>query len=105
MGPREFRLWAFGDAHVGFSQSEFGGKEGGPAFDWNIAINVEDICGNHDRSGLDQPEAWWFQKWLDPLGVNTFYQGVQCYLHTSEYAPQGWYGKAELTLTLDKDFR
>lgn len=30
---------------------------------------------------------------------------VQCYLHTSEYAPQGWYAPAERTITLGKPFR
>lgn len=107
-------MWAFGDAHVGtdkangreslaeaIRQSEFGGKEGAPPFDWDIAIDVGDmsgaqglpidvegeevvrqfrplkkhrredvydISGNHDRSGLNEPEAWWWRKWLDPLG-------------------------------------
>jgi hypothetical protein len=119
---KPFRLWAFGDAHVGsdkaqgreslaesFVQSEFGGKEGGPAFDWDIAIDVGDMCGaqglpddaegeeivrqfralkkhrrediydvggNHDRSGLNEPDAWWWQKWLDPLGQHTEFSGV-----------------------------
>jgi hypothetical protein len=116
------QLWAFSDTHVGtddrngrkslaeaIAQSEFGGKEGGRPFDWDIAINagdmsgaqdlpldeegeeivrqfrtlrkhkredIYDICGNHDRSGLDQPDAWWFQKWLDPLGQHTEFSGV-----------------------------
>ena len=120
---RPLRLWAFGDAHVGtdklhgrsslaeaISQSEFGGVEGGPAFPWDIAIDVGDmsgahhslpddaegeevvkqlsalrthrrediysVCGNHDRSGLDEPEAWWWQRWIDPLGENTEFSGV-----------------------------
>jgi len=30
---------------------------------------------------------------------------VQCYLHTSEFAPQGWYPRAERTITLNKPFR
>lgn len=30
---------------------------------------------------------------------------VQCYLHTSEYAPQGWYAPAERTVRLGKAFR
>ncbi len=30
---------------------------------------------------------------------------VQCYLHTSQYAPQGWYPKAERTLQLSNPFR
>jgi len=117
-----FQLWAFSDTHVAtddrngrkslaeaISQSEIGGKEGGPPFDWDIAINagdmsgaqglpldeegeeivrqfrtltkhkredIYDICGNHDRSGLSQPDAWWFQKWLDPLGQHTEFSGV-----------------------------
>lgn len=109
-----FRLWAFGDAHVGtdkrygrrslaeaITHSEAGGSEGGPPFEWDIAIDVGDmsgahhhlpddaegselrrqfaslrrhrreaiysVCGNHDRSGLHEPEAWWWQKWVDPL--------------------------------------
>jgi len=120
-----FRLWAFGDAHVGtdrrfgrdslaeaISQSEFGGSEGGAAFDWDIALDAGDmsgahhhlpddaeglelrrqfgslkrhrrediysVCGNHDRSGLDEPEAWWWQKWIDPLGQHTEFSGVDC---------------------------
>lgn len=56
--PRQFRLWAIGDAHVGtdlkhkreslaaaIRQSENGG-EGGPSFDWDIALNVGDFSGN-----------------------------------------------------------
>jgi hypothetical protein len=30
---------------------------------------------------------------------------VQCYLHTSQHAPQGWYPKAEKSVTLGKPFR
>lgn len=118
-----FRLWAFGDAHVGtdkrygrqslaeaITHSESGGSEGGPPFEWDIAIDVGDmsgahhhlpddaegselrhqfgslrrhrreaiysVCGNHDRSGLHQPEAWWWQKWVDPLGQHTEFSGV-----------------------------
>lgn len=119
----EFRLWAFGDAHVGtdnqfdresladaIRQSEYGGAEGGPPFDWDIAVDVGDmsgahhslpddaegrevrrqlsvmrkhrredvysVCGNHDRSGLSEPDAWWWQKWIDPLGAHTAHSGV-----------------------------
>lgn len=117
-----FRLWAFGDAHVGTDkkngreslaqaiiQSEHGGAEGGPPFAWDVGIDVGDvsgeqglprdaegreivrqfkalsrhqrediynICGNHDRSGLDEPDAWWWQKWVDPLGQHTEFSGV-----------------------------
>lgn len=30
---------------------------------------------------------------------------IQCYLHTPEFAPQGWYAKAERTIELSKPFR
>jgi hypothetical protein len=30
---------------------------------------------------------------------------IQCYLHTADYAPQGWYAAAERTLRLSKPFR
>jgi hypothetical protein len=120
--PRQFRLWAIGDAHVGtdlrrrresladaIRQSEQGGPTGGPAFDWDIAINVGDfagnqsapddeegrevvrqyaaatkhrredfydIAGNHDASGPGQTTQWWFRKWVDPLGENPEFSGV-----------------------------
>jgi hypothetical protein len=32
---------------------------------------IYDVCGNHDRSGLGEPDAWWWQKWVDPLGQHT----------------------------------
>lgn len=57
--PRQFRLWAVGDAHVGtdiarkresladaIRQAEHGGEGGAPPFDWDIAINVGDFSGN-----------------------------------------------------------
>lgn len=117
-----FKLWVFGDAHVGtdlkrgreslseaLRTSEFGDRSGGPPFDWEIAIDVGDmsggqlvpedaegeeivrqfsvlkkhpreavysVCGNHDRSGLDEPAAWWWQKWIDPMGEHTHFSGV-----------------------------
>lgn len=118
-----FRVWAFGDAHVGtdlrvgkresladaLRASEEGGKEGGPPFEWDLGLEIGDnsggqsvpeddegrevvrqysvlgkhrreqiydICGNHDRSHLSQPEAWWFRKWVDPMGENTGFSGV-----------------------------
>jgi len=122
MAEQAFNLWAFGDAHVGtdlrcgreslaeaLRMSEAGGDEGGPPFDWDIAVDVGDmsggqtvpedaegeevvrqfgvmkkhsreavysICGNHDRSGLKESPAWWWQKWIDPMGTHTSFSGV-----------------------------
>ena len=33
--------------------------------------DIYDVSGNHDRSGLDEPPAWWWRKWLDPTGEHT----------------------------------
>lgn len=58
--PRMFRVWAFGcahlstDLHVGkraslaeaIRQSEEGGQDGAPAFDWDIALNLGDLSGS-----------------------------------------------------------
>ncbi|MDO8539230.1 MAG: metallophosphoesterase [Opitutaceae bacterium] len=57
--PRTFRLWATSDPHVGtdlrhgrqsiraaIDHSERGGKEGGPPFDWDIALMLGDFSGS-----------------------------------------------------------
>src|SRR5690606_2459690 len=38
--------------------------------------HIYHICGNHDRSGLDEQEAWWWRKWIDPVGEHTSFSGV-----------------------------
>ena len=61
--PRQFRVWAFGCAHVGsdlrrgrqslaeaIRHSEFGGDEGGPPFDWDIALDLGDLSGTQHRA-------------------------------------------------------
>jgi len=37
---------------------------------------VYDLSGNHDRSGLDEPQAWWWRKWVDPTGEHTEFSRV-----------------------------
>jgi hypothetical protein len=57
--PRQFRLWATSDPHVGtdlrkgresiadsLRDSEQGGREGGPAFEWDIALMLGDFSGS-----------------------------------------------------------
>lgn len=38
--------------------------------------DVYDLSGNHDRSGLDEPQAWWWRKWIDPVGEHTEFSHV-----------------------------
>lgn len=37
---------------------------------------IYSVSGNHDRNGLDEPEAAWFRKWIDPMGENTAFSCV-----------------------------
>lgn len=38
--------------------------------------DIYDLSGNHDRSGLDEPQAWWWRKWIDPVGEHTEFSHV-----------------------------
>lgn len=63
--PRQFRVWAMSDAHVGtdlkqgresladaLRQSE--GNGAGPGFDWDIALNLGDFSGNQGAPNDDE---------------------------------------------------
>lgn len=66
--PRQFRLWAISDAHVGtdlrhhqresladaIRQSERGGEEGAPPFEWDIAVHLGDTSGNQGSPQDDE---------------------------------------------------
>lgn len=38
--------------------------------------DIYSVCGNHDRNGVDEPQAWWWRKWIDPTGEHTAFSGV-----------------------------
>ncbi len=38
--------------------------------------DVYDVCGNHDRSGIDEEKNHWWRKWVDPTGESTRHSGV-----------------------------
>ena len=71
MSPnRTFGLWAMGCAHVGtdlrvsgrlslgeaISQSESGGTEGGPAFEWDVALHLGDLSGSQTSPQNEEGE-------------------------------------------------
>jgi hypothetical protein len=37
---------------------------------------IYDLSGNHDRSGLAEPQAWWWRKWIDPTGEHREFSHV-----------------------------
>ena len=46
------------------------------AFVSTSARTFYDVCGNHDRSGIDAEKNWWWHKWLDPMGEFSSHSGV-----------------------------
>ncbi len=66
--PCVFRLWATSDAHVGtdlrhhkreslaeaIRQSERGGEDGGPPFEWDVAVHLGDSSGNQGSPKDDE---------------------------------------------------
>src|SRR6266852_1786747 len=38
---------------------------------------IYDLSGNHDRSGLDESQAWWWRKWIDPTGEHAEFSHVE----------------------------
>jgi hypothetical protein len=43
--------------------------------------DIYDLSGNHDRSGLDEPQAWWWRKWIDPTGEHMEFSHVDATKH------------------------
>ena len=37
---------------------------------------IYDVSGNHDRNGLDEPQGWWWRKWVDPTGEHPEFSQV-----------------------------
>ncbi len=38
--------------------------------------DIYSVCGNHDRSGLDEEPNIWWRRWIDPTGEYPEYSGV-----------------------------
>ena len=97
--PGAIQMWLGGHTHT-YPDDTYGGKshiekKWGAHF-----LNVGAVSRYHNSK--ENPTT--------PVSrLITFVEGsnevrVQCYLHTSQYAPQGWYPKAERTLKLARAF-
>jgi hypothetical protein len=96
--PGATDLWLGGHTHTN-PDDRTGGRS-----------HVEEKWGTHfiNVAALARHHAW--KTTLPMSRLLTFTAGscevrVQCYLHTSDYAPQGWYAPAERVLHLSKPFR
>ena len=61
-------------------------------------VNVAALSKHHGRTNVPMSRLLTFEDGSDEVRI-------QCYLHTSDYAPQGWYGPAERTVTLNRPVR
>jgi len=97
--PGAIDLWLGGHTHT-YPDDNKGGRSHIER-KWGVNfINVAALTRHHGRKELCIPMS----------RLLTFKEGakecrVQCYLHTSDYAPQGWYTPAERVLRLSKPFR
>ena len=98
--PGAIDLWLGGHTHA-HPDDCFGGKSHIESR-WGVTFaNVSALTRYHAFS----------KRPLFPMSrVLVFIEGsralrIRCYLHTSDYAPQGWYARAERTVTLRYPFR
>jgi hypothetical protein len=96
--PGAIDLWLGGHTHT-YPDDRTGGRSHVER-KWGVNfINVAALTRHHGNEAL-----------LRPMSRRlTFEEGrdqvlVQCYLHTPDYAPQGWYKPAERVLPLSKPF-
>ncbi len=46
------------------------------ALDIHRREDIYSVAGNHDATTYTEPTQWWFRKWIDPLGENSEFSGV-----------------------------
>ena len=95
--PGAVQMWFGGHTHTN-PDDTFGGKS-----------HIEQKWGTHFLN-VGALAQYHVRRTTTPMSrLLTFVNGsaavrVQCYLHTNQYAPQGWYPAAERTLHLSKPF-
>jgi hypothetical protein len=95
--PGRVALWLAGHTHT-HPEDSFGAKTHIEQRWGTWFLNVASLSRHHmPRTTLPISRLLTFQPGSNQVRV-------QCYLHTSQHAPQGWYEKSEKTLTLDRPF-
>jgi hypothetical protein len=95
--PGAIDLWLGGHTH-----SHPDDRTGGRSHverKWDVTfVNCAALSKHHGRTNVPMSRLLTFTEGSDRLRV-------QCYLHTSDYAPQGWYAPAERTVRLGRPAR
>jgi hypothetical protein len=89
------QLWLGGHTHTLHPHDTFGGRSHVET-KWGVTfINVAALTTRWDNVAKSRLLTF------TPGSTNV---KVQCYLHTDNYAPRGWYHRAERTIILNKPF-
>jgi hypothetical protein len=97
--PGRVDLWLGAHTHTA-PDDTFGGKSHVERRWGTTIINAAGLTLYHTVPGTGVPRSW----------LLTFTEGsdavtAHCYLHSNDYAPQGWYQKNDRTIKLSKPFR
>ena len=95
--PGSMDLWLGGHTHTNPDDRKGGRSHVERKWGCNF-INVAALSRYHGRTNVPMSRLLTFEDGSDEVLV-------QCYLHTSGYAPQGWYGPAERTIKLSRPVR
>ena len=92
--PGSLDLWLGGHTHANPDDRKGGHSHVERKWECNF-VNVAALSRYHGRTNVPMSRLLTFEDGSDEVLV-------QCYLHTSEYAPQGWYSPAERTIRLNR---
>jgi hypothetical protein len=95
--PSATDLWLGGHTHS-HPDDDHGGRTHVERKWGTNFVNCCALSRHHGRKNVPMSRLFTFTEGSDQVRV-------QCYLHTSHYAPEGWYAKAERTLQLSKPLR
>ena len=94
--PGAIDLWIGGHTHTGPDDTAGGRSQ--VERKWGVTfVNAAALTRHHARKSVPMSRVLTFTEGSDELTV-------RCYLHTGQYASQGWYDRAERTVPLRTPF-
>ncbi len=95
--PGSVDLWLGGHTHSNPDDRKGGRSHVERKWDCNF-VNVAALSRYHGKTNVPMSRLLTFEDGSDEVRV-------QCYLHTPDFAPQGWYGPTERTVRLNRKVR